>query len=342
MQITDLVPDLRPTILAARELRDSRNTLATFFPNVAVDAVSFRLGRRKRLDQTVPVRAIDAPATPILRPGMVDVRGDLPAITPIVDVSEDNLTRDMAMAKQLAGISVDWQPMVDAAAGEAALTIDNTLELMRGQALSTGAIALQSEDGVVHDVDFDVPTKQKVTAATPWTPKDALDNLFTLGNLHGDEAGVEAGAILTTRKVRAILLAAIQAKFPQAPVGQNELSAWLANNGLPDIITYDRVLTNVDGTRTRVLPEGTVVFLPSATDPVGQTQLGITQEAVQQTQRVQPNGATALTSDIAKGITIVTLGSDNPVRRSVKGAALGMPIISDPTQLTIVRGVLGA
>lgn len=85
MQMIDLVPDLRPTILAARELRDARNSLATFLPNTAVDAVSYRLGRRKRLDQAVPVRAIDAPATPIRRPGLVEVKGDLPAITPIID-----------------------------------------------------------------------------------------------------------------------------------------------------------------------------------------------------------------------------------------------------------------
>ena len=64
MQMIDLVPDLRPTILAARELRDARNQLSTFLPNTAVDAVSYRHGRRKRLDQAVPVRAIDAPATP--------------------------------------------------------------------------------------------------------------------------------------------------------------------------------------------------------------------------------------------------------------------------------------
>ena len=32
MQIIDLVPDLRPTILAAREMRDRRNSLARFLP----------------------------------------------------------------------------------------------------------------------------------------------------------------------------------------------------------------------------------------------------------------------------------------------------------------------
>src|ERR1044072_2779622 len=84
----EIVPDLKPYILAARQVRDARNSLSVFLPNVAKQAVSYRLGRRKRLDQTVPIRAIDAPAIPIRRPGVLEVRGDLPAVTPIVAFSE--------------------------------------------------------------------------------------------------------------------------------------------------------------------------------------------------------------------------------------------------------------
>ena len=166
MQIIDLVPDLRPTILAARQVRDSRNELEQYLPTTIVQSVSYRLGRARRVDQTVPVRAIDAPATPIRRPGVVDVRGDLPAITPIVDLSEQDLTNEMIMAQQLAGLNVDWQSSVDAAAGIAALTIDNTLEQMRGQLLSTGAVTLQSADGVTHEVDFGVDASQKIAVTT--------------------------------------------------------------------------------------------------------------------------------------------------------------------------------
>ena len=61
------------TVLAQAMVREGlRNVAAGANPmalkrgiQTAVDAVSYRLGRRKRLDQAVPVRAIDAPATPI-------------------------------------------------------------------------------------------------------------------------------------------------------------------------------------------------------------------------------------------------------------------------------------
>ena len=122
MQMIDLIPDLRPTILAARQVRDERNTLARFLPYREVQSVSYRLGRRQRLDQTVPIRAIDAPAIPIRRPGVVTVQGDLPAVTPIVDLSEQDLTNEMVIAKQLAGIAVDFTDAVNSAAGVAAAT----------------------------------------------------------------------------------------------------------------------------------------------------------------------------------------------------------------------------
>lgn len=339
MQLINLVPDLQPVILAARQARDARNTLARFLPNTPVAAVSYRLGRRRRLDQTVPVRAIDAPAVPIRQPGVLDVRGDLPAITPIVNLSEQDLTNEMVLARQLAGLNVDWEPAVAAAAGQAALTVDNTLELMRGQVLSTGIVSLTTDDGSTHSVDFEVPAAQKVTPATKWTDGtgastgDPFRDLTDWHNTYIDAAGGPAGVLLTTAKVSLHLANRLQAAYPQQPVGANALAGYVADRNLPPIVTYDRRLEAYDGTKTRVLPEGTVVFLPGADVPVGRTELGITQEAVQQVER------RVLTADQAPGVTIVTLGQDNPVQRAVKAAALGVPVLQDQDAILIATGV---
>lgn len=343
MQIYDLVPDLRPTILAARQVRDARNTLARFLPPMPVNDVSYRLGRKRRLDQTVPVRAIDAPATPIRRPGVVDVKGDLPHVTPIVNLTEDDLTREMFMMRQLNGLAVDWQDPVDDASVQVALTADNTFELMRAQLLATGVVSLVADNGDAYAVDFDIPPGQIITAANPWNGAGAGDEFTDFDAAHevyAAAAGDAAGIALTTRRVAATLLNAVQALFPNSPIGANEVSAYLANRGLPQIVTYDRVMTNADGTRTRVFPEGTIVFLPGDDEPVGRTELGITQDAVQQVTRRQPNGDTALRPTEVAGLTIVTLGQDNPVQRAVKGAAVGMPVLADTDNITILNGVL--
>lgn len=336
MQMIDLVPDLRPTILAARQVRDANNTLARFLPYREVQSVSYRLGRRQRLDQTVPVRAIDAPAVPIRRPGVLDVRGDLPAVTPIVDLSEQDLTNEMVIAQQLAGIAVNWEPVVQAAAGQAAKTVDNTFEAMRGQALSTLKIALTSADGVVHDVDFGAGVSQVVNVINRWDQAggDAFADFASVHGEHIDRAGAPAGIALTTAKVKRALLAALAVKYPNAPVDVNTLNAYLTANDLPQILTYDRSFTAYDGTKTRVYPEGTLTFLPGD-EPVGATQLGVTQEAVQQVQ------SRVLAASEAPGVTVVTLGKDNPVQRSVKAAAIGLPVLADIDQITVLAKIFG-
>jgi hypothetical protein len=347
MQIMDLVPDLRPTILAARELRDARNSLTRFLPYVNVPAISYRLGRRQRLDQTAPVRAFGSPSTPIRRPGVVDVRGDLPAITPRVDFNEVDLNNELILAQQLAGLQVDWQPGLTAAAAIAALTVDNTLELMRGQVLSTGVVSLVAEDGATHAVDFGIPSGQKIALGSVWatdTQAHAAQVFVDYRTAHKAfiaAAGYPAGAVLTTDATLGLMVEALQVMYPQQPVGNDQLNAYLTQRRLPIPFTYDRMLEDATGTRTRVFPEGTLTFLPSSDDPVGRTEMGITQEAVQQSQRNQPNGAPALQTSEVPGLTIVTLGNEDPVERAVKAAAVGLPVLQDK-DIVIVSGAVAA
>lgn len=340
MQIIELVPDLYPTILAARQVNDPRNTLARFLPNVAKQAVSYRLGRRKRVDQTVPIRALDAPAVPIRRPGIVDIQGELPAITPIINLTEQDLTNEMIVAQQLAGLQVDWQGPVDSAAVTAALTVDNTLELMRGQLLSTGSISLVAANGAIHEVDFEVPAANKITVGAPWDAstsagaKAIFDDFAAAHGQYRDSAGTRAGIALTTDSVADLLMAAVQTMFPNSLIGVTEVNAYLANRRLPQIEVYGRRLENFDGTKTDVFPEGTLAFLPGLDAPVGQTELGVTQEAVQQVQ------GSVLSAAEAPGVTIVTLGQDNPVQRAVKAAAIGLPVLRDNEDIVIMSGLV--
>jgi hypothetical protein len=329
MQPIDLVPDLRPVILAARALRDERNSLERFLPNTAVMALSYRLGRRRKVDQTVPVRSFGSPATPIKRPGVVEVRGDLPAITPIVNLTETDLNQEFVLAQMLNGQQVDWAPWVEQAAALVALATDNTYELMRGQALSAGAVSLEVEDGAIHEVDYEVAAEQKIAV-------DAGDNFweaFEAGHeVFHDTSGAPAGVFLTTAKVYRKALASLQTMFPQQPVGETSLNAYAADRGLPTFITYDRVLRAEDGSKTRIYPEGHGTFLPAG-DAIGRTELGVTQEAVQQVQN------RILSPVEVAGMTVQTLGQDNPVERAVKGASVGLPVIQDNEDIVILSGL---
>jgi hypothetical protein len=136
-----------------------------------------------------------------------------------------------------------------------------------------------------------------------------------------DSSGAPAGVFLTTQGL------------PQGPQGAagdvpaaagrpTSLNAYLADRGLPEFYTYDRTLKQEDGSEGPGLPEGYGTFLPQG-DTVGRTELGVTQESVQQVQN------RVLAAQEAPGMTIQTLGSDNPVQRAVKGASVGLPVIQD-------------
>lgn len=335
MQFVDLVPELAPVILAARQQRDARNTLARYLPNTPVRSISYRLGRARRLDQTVPVRANDAPATPIARPGVIDLQGDLPNITPIDYLTED----DLELAQRLANVNVDLGLSVAQCARNVALAVDNTFEVMRGQLLSTGIVTLQLEDGNVRQVDFAIPGAQKIAVPVAWTDgayaDDPFEELEAAHAVYQDAQGADAGVMVTSRRTVSVLGTFLRNKYPQQPIGAATVTGELAMRNLPPIEVNDRTLTTADGTRTRVFPEGTITFLPSSDTPVGRTELGITQEAVQQVQN------RILTPDLAPGLTIVTLGQDNPIQRAVKGAAKGLPVLADTDAIVIMSGVLG-
>lgn len=344
MQIIDLVNDLRPTILAARQMRDARNTLASIFPYRSSQSVSYRVARRKRGDQVAPVRAIDAPSTPIRRPGLLDVKGDLPAITPRVDLSEQDLTDEMRIAQNLAGVPTDWASVVQSAAATAALTVDNTFEQLRGQLATTLGIVLTAEDGNTYSIDFGAQPGQIFEVTNPWNGEDGdpFADFEAVHNDYIDLSGHAAGLVLTTARVKRALLSALQVKFPNSPVDVSALNSYLNANELPSIATNDRTFTDLEGNRTRVYAEGHMTFLPGDGDPIGRTELGVTQEAVQQTQRIQPgSGRAALTAAEAPGITIVTLGQDDPVQRAVKAAAIGMPVLHEPDQVMVINGIFG-
>ena len=335
MQIIDLVPDLRPTILAARQMRDERNSLSRWLPHRAVQAVSYKHGRRRRVDQTVPIRGLDAPAVPIRRPGLVTIEGDLPAITPIIDLSEVDLTQEMILAQQLAGIMPDWQNLVDGAAGIGAKTVDNTLEAFRGQLLSTLKVLLESADGDVQEIDFAADPAQITTIATKWNTAngDPFADLATAQEAFITRGGAPAQVMLTTARVAMVMLDKAQKLFPNSPIGRQELNTYLASRGLPAIETYDRLVTNEAGAKSRIYPQGYATLLPSG-DPIGATQMGVTQEAVQQVQN------RTLAASEAPGLTVVTMGEDNPVRRAVKVAAVGMPVIEEPDQVMVLKDIL--
>lgn len=332
--VYDLV-ELAPVIAASRQLAFADQTLEQYLPAIAVADVDYRLGRADRVDQTVPPRALDTPAPLIARGGAVEVRGGLPAFSAMDLLTETDLIR----ARRLAGLPIDLRLDVAAAAGRTTGTVLNSMEVLRGQALFTGVISLNA-NGVNQSVDFGLPPGNKLVAPTPFTTltADALGQLQAYADAYVASAGGPPGVMLTSTRVLRLLLrnsgiiAAIAGtNTGRTQVTRNELNNLLAAEGLPPVQTYDRSLRGLDGTLTRITPDDRIALLPGEGTRVGQTQYGITEEAVELV------GQRILAAEAAPGMAVVTLVEDNPVQRAVLTAAIGMPVIQDPNLILVAK-----
>lgn len=332
--VYDLV-DLPPIIAASRELAFADQTLGQYLPDTLVEDVDYRLGSVNLVHQTVPARGLDTPAITIARPGVAEVRGGLPAFTPIDLMTESDLQK----ARRQAGLPVELQASAQAAANRTTATILNTMETLRGQALFTLGISVAVRGTAPQVVDFNPSGSNKFVAATAWTSAAApvLTNLIAWHDAYVASAGGPAGRILMS--TQAMRLATKSTEVVNAITGSAagrsqvtlaELNGLLAANGLPPVETYDRSLRNLDGTVVRVAPSNRIAFLPPAGVPAGQTQYGPTEEAAELIN------ARVLAPGQGPGIAVVTLVNDNPVQKAVKSAAIGLPVIGPDGARSIV------
>ncbi|ROP45942.1 major capsid protein [Pseudokineococcus lusitanus] len=327
--VTDLV-DLQGLTVDIRALAFPENALERHLPTVVGETVDYRLAEAGRYNQATVVRAFDTPAPLISRPGVVETKGGLPAISAMDVITETDSIR----ARRLNGLSnADaFAPTVPGSAARTTQAVQNKYELLRGQALSTGGISI-AENGVVQAVDFGVPTANKFVRPVAWTntSADIVNDLVTWHQQFIDSSGGPAGEIVTSSRVfqQVLRSPSVRALFSPQPsvVTPDAARSILAAYGLPPIVTYDRRIEDAAGTLQRVIAEDRVVFLPGDGATVGQTQLGITAEAVELASRG------VLEADLAPGLTAVTYVIENPVSTAVLTASIGLPVVQRPRSI---------
>lgn len=344
MQLVNLIDDyLQAVILEARQERVEANRLIAdggHLPVVEVPDVRYRSGRVQRFDQTIAARPFDAPSLPIAMPKADKLDGDLPKWMPRVDITE----QDIVLAQRLAGQQVNILPTVARAAREVARTVLNTYESLAAGLLSTGNLTVIIAGGpgtpdVSMTLDFGVPAANKFVPATKWDQTGAtiLADLRAWVQQFTDQGGdPQAAVIRTSSRVISLMLLNEQVRSSLGTsnaVTQAGLTAALQAHGLPPIVAYDRVLRNAAGVRQRIWPADRLAIIPTG-DPIGSTQVGITAEAILQVEN------RILTAEQAPGLTINTLGQDDPPSRAVKGAAAGLPVLDEPDVLVVASGLL--
>jgi hypothetical protein len=346
--ITDLVDpaELTEYVRAYNdETLRARFVLEQILPNREIADVEFRVRSGGLTDVDVAeYRAWDTQPPMTGRPGIARKRGEIPPVSRQIPLLEEESLRLRAMQTGtdnpiIDAIFDDVERMVRAVQGR--------IELARGDVLTDGIVTI-NENGVNVAVDFGVPAGHKPTRATTlaWTVANAatafpIKDLLEWLELYKTDTGVLPRGILMSRAlfpalaVNAEVRAYAQAGAATGPARVNlaTIGQIFSEFGIPPLLGLGADLTGdpfydvnvrVNGVVTPVLPEGRVVFVPPADEPVGNTFYGITAEAVRLIER------NLIVAQDAPGVVAVNLQNDNPVQTFTLATAVALPAIVNP------------
>lgn len=326
-----------------QELERNQFVLQQFLPNDNIDAIEYRFVSGQLQDQDAAVvRAWDTESPVGSRQGVSRVMGELPPISKKMRVGEEERLRLRQLER--AGDASEIVQAIYNDAANLARSVTARVEMMRGEALETGQIAI-NENGVVQTIDFNRNALMEPAAlagTAKWSDHDVSDpiaNLTTWVEAYVDLNGTAPGLIMTSRTIINHLLrnASVRTHLGSlagtpALVTADQMRSVMAAFDLPPIVAYD-VSVRVDGTQTRVISNDKVIMLPPAGEPLGRTFFGTTAEAIELA------GAQQIATDQAPGMVSVVEKTFDPVATWTKVAAVALPVLINPN-LTLVADVI--
>ena len=211
-----------------------------------------------------------------------------------------------------------------------------TLERMRMEALTTGAITLAS-NGQAYSYDYGVEAEQKKTVETSWSNPDA----DILGDIVSYVEEMKAKGIAITR---AICNSSVAKNFRTNTAIKN--AVYVFANGTVNVTTaraldyiynetgvsfyvYDNVYVNEDGEPVKYVADDTVVFLPEGT--LGKTHFGVTPE-----ESDLMNSLAAEVSIVDGAIAVTTHKEHDPVTVETKVSMVALPSFERANEIVIV------
>lgn len=259
---------------AQEEVEARKGTLAQFLPNETVADIAVRfIAGNAGLVEEAKFRAYDAEPEIGKRPGGKRHMLELPAIGQNIPVSEYAQLRNRNASDDalLASIQKTAKQVVAA--------VDDRMERLRGTVLVSGKATIDQDNFKTED-DFGRDASHTTTATTLWSEPgaDPIEDLQLWGDLYNATNGVDAGAIVLSRRVLRILGSHVQFRTNvngggSRPATIAEVIATLEGYGLPTVVQYDRRTSS-----GLVIPDDRVLMLPApvASDDADGTELGNT------------------------------------------------------------------
>ena len=211
-----------------------------------------------------------------------------------------------------------------------------TLERMRMEALTTGAITLAS-NGQAYSYDYGLENGQKKTVATSWSNPDA----DILGDIISYVEEMKAKGIAITRAVCNSSVAKLfrtntaikNAVYVFANGTVNVTTAraldYIYNETGVSIYVYDNVYVDENENAIKYVPDNTMVLLPEG--QLGKTHLGVTPE-----ESDLMNALNAEVSLVNGAIAVTTHKEHDPVTVETKVSMVALPSFERANEIVIV------
>ena len=315
------------------EVLRNQMALGAWLPDVNNDSLEYTINQSTFKDVDVAeYRAFDTQPKMAGRQGFDRLRGELVPVSRQIALTEEDTLRLNALRGGSGNTTLINQIYADAERMVRAVKL--RLELAKGTLLTTGKFTL-AENGLYLEADFGMPATHKPTAAASWAvgATDILSDLLSWMQLYVDDNGEEPGSMIMSRIILGYCLnntkmreAASFGGTTPSRINLETVAAIFAANGLPPVTIYDTVV-RVNGVITRVIPNDRVLMMPPSGTPLGETQYGITAEAL----KLAAKGMIAARD--ATGIVAVNLENDNPVQTFTLATALAVPLLGNPNAI---------
>lgn len=319
------------------EHEERRNYLAHYLPNRTVSSLSVRFDRgTSGMREAAEFRAYDAELEIGEQRATERVTLDLPTLGQRMPVSEYDQLR-------LRGASDnEFLKEIKNTAKAVARAIADRQEYQRGVLLATGRATIDQARYRL-DEDFGRKPEFNVTATKLWSDPsaDVVEELRTWVEAYRDENEEDPGEIIiSTKAYRALRkMSAFQNTVTGRPVTDRDIESILLDHDIPPFRKYDRKVKLRGKGVVRVIPEDTIIMVPSSVDvndyestDLGATYWGQTLTSSELNWGIEP--------EYRPGIVTGTYRNEKPpVIAEVISDAIGMPVLAN-ANLSLAAKVL--
>lgn len=324
--------DLTGVARGAADAVEAQDALTPYLPSAESLTLDFNLDADElKLPRAASFRSYDATAPYGAEKSVGTRKGSLPASSIKYRLGEWDQLKLRGASDDGLGVALERKSRI----GGQSVAVRSILA--RGQAIDTGKVTLEGENGLTVEIDFGRPSANTVTAGTVWstTSADAIADIDSWQTVFRTANGGIADGVITSSAVLAAL--AKNTGFIAAATGNGDsgltrisradVLSVLADYGLNDIVVYDKQYEDTTGVTRRVISEDKFLLVPSRnsslvgeTGPLGQTLWGVTSEAL--------NGTYGVGGGEEAGIFSAAFHDPDPEGEDVLVSSIFLPVLS--------------